>query len=84
MLSPARQAADALFDIIDKDGEGSISHEALMVHLLGQGMQVEDVTHVFQALDTDHDNKVSRSEWRAGYSLLPQMIGKPTESHRAR
>ena len=60
------QDADAVFSVIDKDGNGSISADELTTHLVSCGYKPEAVKKIFATLDTDGDGELSREELRAG------------------
>ena len=58
--------ADAVFSVIDTDGNGSISADELTTHLVSCGYKSEAVAKIFATLDTDGDGELSREELRAG------------------
>jgi len=58
--------ADAVFSVIDVDGNGSISADELTDHLVDCGYKSEAVKKIFSTLDTDGDGALSRDELRAG------------------
>jgi len=85
----SRAQADALFAVIDADGNGSIEREELRAFLLGGGgggrPAGESATpgdptgdtsfeRLFELLDLDGDGVISREELRAGYTEL--IIGE--------
>eukprot|EP00316_Scyphosphaera_apsteinii_P013235 CAMPEP_0119299446 /NCGR_PEP_ID=MMETSP1333-20130426/1522_1 /TAXON_ID=418940 /ORGANISM="Scyphosphaera apsteinii, Strain RCC1455" /LENGTH=209 /DNA_ID=CAMNT_0007300885 /DNA_START=167 /DNA_END=796 /DNA_ORIENTATION=+ len=59
--------ADAVFSIIDKDGNGMIEREELRNHLSKAGYAVKAVDLIFDKLDTNADEMISRDELRAGF-----------------
>lgn len=70
--------ADAVFSIIDVDGDGTISLNELMRHLTKAGYNVAAVTKVFSKLDADGDGSLTKDELREGflqYSPLREAPG---------
>lgn len=63
--------ADALFDVIDADGSGSIDADELRSYLLGGGDDAARDNAAFEALfktlDLNGDGVISREELRQGY-----------------
>jgi Ca2+-binding EF-hand superfamily protein len=59
--------ADAVFFVIDENGDGSISREELMAHLTKAGYTEQAVNTVFDKLDGDDDGTISRNELREGF-----------------
>ena len=64
----ASARADQLFATIDTDRNGSVSQQELLTYLLGVGVEQEEIAHIFAALDTDGDGRITPDEWRAGYA----------------
>jgi Ca2+-binding EF-hand superfamily protein len=69
-LSPAEWPADrALFDRLDANRDGFLTLEEARQGLANLGDDDDDddqgeVERAFNKLDTNHDNRISRSEWR--------------------
>ena len=61
------QDADAVFAIIDENGDGSISLPELKKHLLKSGYNEAAVERVFAKLDADGDGELSKEELRQGF-----------------
>ena len=59
--------ADAVFAIIDQNGDGSISRPELMTHLTKAGYNEKAVNMLFDKLDANADGSISREELRAGF-----------------
>lgn len=59
--------ADAVFNVIDVDGDGSVSREELTKHLVGAGYTESAVGAIFSKLDSNADGVLSREELRAGF-----------------
>jgi len=53
------------FDIIDADGNGFISPDELLQHLLAAGQEPETISELFSRMDTSKDGRISREEWTA-------------------
>ena len=60
--------ADAVFDIIDLDGDNEITVLELRKHLDGTGYSASSVDDIFRALDLNCNGAISREEMRAGFS----------------
>jgi len=58
--------ADAVFTVIDVDGNGSIDLSELTDHLVGCGYKADAVQKIFEKLDTDGSGELSKEELRAG------------------
>merc|ERR1719440_527135 len=70
--------ADAVFSVIDVNGDGSVSMDELTSHLMKSGYNEAAVQKVFEKLDTDKDGELSKEELRAGflqYSPLREAPG---------
>jgi len=59
--------ADAVFNVIDSDGDGSVSREELTNHLVSAGYTESAVNAIFSKLDSNADGVLSRDELRAGF-----------------
>jgi len=59
--------ADAVFAVIDENGDGSISRKELTKHLTGAGYSVAAVGKIFGKLDVDGSGELSKEELRQGF-----------------
>jgi len=59
--------ADAVFSIIDVNGDGEISRDELVAHLTGAGYTEAAVNLIFDKLDTNNDASLSQEELRMGF-----------------
>jgi len=59
--------ADAVFAIIDANGDGEISREELINHLTSAGYTEAAVNLIFDKLDTNQDASLSQEELRKGF-----------------
>ena len=59
--------ADDLFKIVDRDGNGVIESNELLVHLLVAGQEADSISELFGQMDADADGVISKEEWRAGF-----------------
>jgi len=69
--------ADAIFAIIDIDGDGTISEAELVAHLTGAGYTEVAVSKIFEKLDTNQDGVLSRDELRAGFVQYSPLRSAP-------
>mmetsp|Transcript_4335 Transcript_4335/g.7133 ORF Transcript_4335/g.7133 Transcript_4335/m.7133 type:complete len:228 (-) Transcript_4335:211-894(-) len=69
--------ADAMFDLVDLNSDGSISTDELRGHLVSTGYTATASDAVFDSLDSDSDGSLSRDELRAGflkYSMFREAV----------
>lgn len=69
--------ADGMFDLVDTDGDGTISVGEMRNHLLKNGYTEAASDAVFRSLDTDGNGTLDRVELRDGflkYSMLREAI----------
>ena len=59
--------ADAVFAVIDVNGDGSIDRAELMAHLTKAGYAEAAVHMLFDKLDADKSESIERDELRAGF-----------------
>ena len=64
----ASAKAEELFDVIDTDKSGTIDADELLKHFLKIGVDADEISHAFAAIDTNSDGMITRDEWRAGYA----------------
>jgi len=62
-----RSDANAVFDVIDVDADGSITREELSAHLIGAGYKPTAVDQMFDKLDANSDGLLSREELCEGF-----------------
>ena len=59
--------AEAVFDMLDTDSDGSITKAELSSKLEASGYSAETIEKVFGKIDTNADNKISQQEWGDAY-----------------
>jgi len=59
--------ADAVFAVIDVNGDGTIDRAELMAHLTKAGYTEDAVNMLFDKLDADKSEAIDRNELRAGF-----------------
>lgn len=59
--------ADAVFSVVDIDGDGSITQSELQEHLSKAGYNDAAINVIFDKLDIDADGIITRTELRAGF-----------------
>jgi len=69
--------ADAVFAVIDENGDGSISLPELKKHLLKSGYNEMAVEKVFAKLDTDGDGEITPEELRQGFLQYTPLRSAP-------
>jgi len=72
-LSMIQRDADAVFSIIDANGDGFISRRELTNHLTDAGYTYAVVNSIFNKLDINNDGKISKKEFRNGYVLFTSL-----------
>ncbi|MCY9785636.1 EF-hand domain-containing protein [Nocardiopsis sp. EMB25] len=76
--NPTEALADAVFDLLDDDDNGSISEAEYVEYAEILGATVDTAWERFKALDTDGDGSISREEFiQSGREFL---FGEDTES----
>ena len=68
--------AKRIFDLIDTSKDGLVSLEELMLYLLDQGMEVDEISELFQGLDEDHDGVLTLEEWEKGFAAYKAGMDK--------
>ena len=69
--------ADAVFSVIDVDGDGSITRTELVLHLHKAGYSEDACNMLFEKLDTNQDEEISREELRAGFLKYTPLRSAP-------
>jgi len=69
--------ADAIFNIIDEDGDGTISRTELVLHLVKAGYTEDSVHMLFEKLDANKDEVLSRNELRDGFLKFTPLRSAP-------
>lgn len=69
--------ADATFAVIDVDGGGTLSREEFTKHLLVSGYNNETIDKIFNKMDVNKDNEISRQEFRDGVVMLSVLQSAP-------
>ena len=77
--------ADRLFVKIDTNESGTIDADELLKHLLEVGVDTDEISRAFAAIDTDGDGAITKEEWTAGYAryLAADETLDPTKPLRA-
>ena len=69
--------ADAVFAVIDKNGDGSVSRAEMTEHLLKAGYNEAAVEVIFAKLDSDADGELSKEELREGFAKFAPLREAP-------
>ena len=69
--------ADATFAIIDVDGGGTLSRAELTNHLSVSGYNTETIDKIFNKMDVNKDDEISRQEFRNGMMQLKALQSAP-------
>eukprot|EP00588_Corethron_pennatum_P009589 CAMPEP_0194271384 /NCGR_PEP_ID=MMETSP0169-20130528/5172_1 /TAXON_ID=218684 /ORGANISM="Corethron pennatum, Strain L29A3" /LENGTH=247 /DNA_ID=CAMNT_0039013713 /DNA_START=14 /DNA_END=757 /DNA_ORIENTATION=- len=76
-LGQIHKDADAIFSIIDVDGDGAISLSELNAHMTKSGYADNVVSKIFRKLDTNKDGVVSGAEFRDGMVTFAPLRSAP-------
>jgi len=76
-IATIRRNAEATFAVIDVDGSGTLSREELTKHLSVSGYNDETITKIFNKMDVNNDDEISRSEFQSGMVLLSALQSAP-------
>jgi len=76
-LASVHQNADATFAIIDVDGGGSLSRAEFANHLSVSGYNQETIDKIFNKMDVNKDNEISKQEFRDGMVMLKALQSAP-------
>lgn len=88
-IEQIHEKADAVFAVIDRNGDGEISEDELRSHLLAAGYAEAAVVELHEMLDANpRDGAVSQAELREGFVRYPPLLDAPglgelDESERA-
>eukprot|EP00322_Chrysochromulina_rotalis_P015967 CAMPEP_0115845696 /NCGR_PEP_ID=MMETSP0287-20121206/9488_1 /TAXON_ID=412157 /ORGANISM="Chrysochromulina rotalis, Strain UIO044" /LENGTH=208 /DNA_ID=CAMNT_0003299483 /DNA_START=135 /DNA_END=761 /DNA_ORIENTATION=- len=69
--------ADAVFAVIDVDGDGGITRDELSDHLTSAGYAQTAVDSLFDKLDTNEDGQISKEELREGFLKFSPLRSAP-------
>lgn len=69
--------ADAVFNLIDVDGNGGVSFDELRDHLVTSGYAAAAVEKIFNKLDADADGELSKEELRDGFVKFAALRSAP-------
>jgi len=76
-IESVHRDADVIFSIIDKDGSGSISRTELKNHLSEAGYAEEVIDKIFNKMDRNKDEEVSKGEFRSALTLIAALRSAP-------
>lgn len=71
-----------IFDIVDSDGSGYLDREKL--HRICPHLSIAEIDAIFDDLDTDHDNRISLTEFTQGFKELIQPADEPHVAQRGK
>jgi len=69
--------ADIIFSLIDVDGNGAASMEEVANHLSKAGYTEKVIKQIFNKMDTNNDNEISREEFRSGMVEIEALQSAP-------
>lgn len=76
-IKQIRRDADAVFSVIDIDGDGSISLDELTNHLKTSGYADDAIAKIFARLDVNNDGSISKEEFRDGLIAFSPLRSAP-------
>lgn len=76
-MEDLNNAANALFNVLDRNGDEAISREELGSHLLLARFTEDHVEKIFGMFDVNSDGEISRSELRAAFERYPPIRSAP-------
>ena len=76
-IATIHRNADATFAIIDVDGGGSLSRSEFTNHLSVSGYNTETIDKIFNKMDVNKDEEISREEFRNGMVMLAALQSAP-------
>ena len=71
---------NTIFGIVDSDGSGYLDREKL--HRICPHLSTAEIDAIFDDLDTDHDNRISLTEFTQGFRELIQPADEPHAAQR--
>ena len=66
--------ADATFAVIDVDGGGTLSKSEFTNHLSVSGYNIDTIDKIFNKMDVNKDEEISREEFRDGMVMLVSFV----------
>lgn len=66
--------ADAAFAVIDVDGGGTLSKSEFTNHLSVSGYNIDTIDKIFNKMDVNKDEEISREEFRDGMVMLVSFV----------
>ena len=76
-IATIHRNADATFAIIDVDGGGTLSRSEFTNHLSVSGYNTETIDKIFNKMDVNKDEEISREEFRNGMVMLAALQSAP-------
>lgn len=77
-IAQIHEKADAIFAILDRNGDGEISEEEFRSHLLAAGYAKAAVVELYETLDSNPRNgALSQSELREAFVRYPPLLEAP-------
>lgn len=76
-IASIHRNADATFAIIDVDGGGSLSRAEFTNHLSVAGYNGDTIDKIFNKMDVNKDDEISRQEFRDGVVMLAALQSAP-------
>ena len=71
------KVADAAFNVIDRNGDESVTKEELAAHLLLARYGAPQIAALFDTVDVNNDGTVSRTELREAFVRHPPLRSAP-------
>jgi len=69
--------ADIIFSLLDIDGNASVSMEEISDHLSVAGYEQKVIKNIFDKMDVNKDNVISKEEFRDGMVLIEALQTAP-------
>merc|ERR1719453_214563 len=61
--TPSKAELEAMFQAIDKNGDGQLEKDEIKEYLGNRGVSDEDIESMIKGADKDGDGKINASEW---------------------